>query len=70
VSTPLQDPTARAEVSHGPVAGAIDVTLSGHVGAVDHGNVCGVLAGCLQDVHFIALRILTFVVLHLTLTCF
>jgi hypothetical protein len=32
VSAPLQDPPAQAEVSHGPVAGAVDVVLSGRVG--------------------------------------
>jgi hypothetical protein len=46
VSVPLQDPTARAMVSHGPAAGAVDVTLSGRVGAVDRGNVYGLLARC------------------------
>jgi hypothetical protein len=54
VSTPLQDPTARVEVSHGPAAGAVDVALSGRVGVVDRGNVCGLLARCLQDVRFTA----------------
>jgi hypothetical protein len=70
VSVPLQDPTARAMVSHGPAAGAVDVTLWGCVGAVDRGNVYGLLARCLQDVCFTVLRILTFVVFLLTLACF
>jgi hypothetical protein len=70
MSAPLWHRTVRAEVSHSPTAGVIDVMLLGHVGVVDCGNVCGLLAGCLQDVRFTVLRILTFVVLLLTLACF
>jgi hypothetical protein len=67
---PLQDPVARAEVSHGLAAGAVDIILSGHVSAIDHGNVCGLLTGWLQHVCFTALHILAFVVLLLTLAFF
>jgi hypothetical protein len=44
----------RAETSPGPEAGVLDVTLSGCAGIVDRGNVCGLLAKCLQDVSFAA----------------
>jgi hypothetical protein len=70
VSVPLQDPPARVEVSHGLVASVVDVALSGHVGVVNHGNVCGLLTRCLQDVCFTALHIPSFAVLLLTLSCF
>jgi hypothetical protein len=33
----------------------LDAALSGRVGVVDHGNDCGLLTGCLQDVSFTAL---------------
>jgi hypothetical protein len=49
------DPLVRVETSPGPGAGALDVTLSGHAGIVNRGNICGLLAGCLQDVSFVAL---------------
>jgi hypothetical protein len=70
VSAPLQDPPARADVSHGPVAGVVDVAFSGRVGVIDHGNICSLLTGCLQDVCFTMLRTLALVVLFLTLGCF
>jgi hypothetical protein len=40
------------------------------IGVVDSGNVCDLLAGCLQDVHFIALHTLAFAILLLSLGCF
>jgi hypothetical protein len=70
VYAPLQDPPARTEDSHGPAAGAVDFALSGRVGVVDRGNVCSLVAGCLQGVCFTVLHTLTFVVLLLTLGCF
>jgi hypothetical protein len=42
-----QDPLVQSETSPGPGAYALDVTLSGHAGIVDCGNVCGLLAKCL-----------------------
>jgi hypothetical protein len=49
-------------VSHGPEAGALDVTFLGCAGIVDRGIVCGLLTG---DVHF------TMLVLHiLAFYCF
>jgi hypothetical protein len=47
VSAPLQDPLAEAEVSNGPEAGVLDITLLRCLGVVDHGNLCGLLTGCL-----------------------
>jgi hypothetical protein len=70
VSTTLQDPPARADVSRGPATGAVDVALSGRVGVVDRGNVYGLVASCLQDVHFTALCTLAFADVFLTLSCF
>jgi hypothetical protein len=67
-----QYPPVQAETSPGPEVGVLDVTLPGHAGIVDHVNVYGLLAECLQDVSFAALslRISLLIVLFLTLDYF
>jgi hypothetical protein len=52
------------EVSHGPEADALDITLSRRVGVVDRGNVYCLLTGCLEDVHF-TVRVLRILMLLL-----
>jgi hypothetical protein len=54
------NPLVRAKTSPRPRDGALDVTLSGCAGIVDHGNVCSLLAGCLQDISFVALVLCIF----------
>jgi hypothetical protein len=50
-----QDPSTRAEISPGPGAGTLDVMFLGCVDVANCGNVCSLLAECLQDVSFAAL---------------
>jgi hypothetical protein len=52
-----QDPPVQAEASHSPKVGALDITLPRHVVVIDHGNACGLLVECLQDVSFVALML-------------
>jgi hypothetical protein len=56
IAVPSQDPQAGMDVYQVPEVGVLDVTLSGHAVAVERGNVCGLLAGCLRDVRLATLR--------------